>query len=223
MRMLAVFEKGERLRHIGHLDIMRAMQRALRRSGLPAAYSNGFNPHILLTFASALSTGASGARELMEVTLARDVTPEEFLAAMNRALPPEMQLSEARPLPERHPALMASVRAADYSLRIPDGAAREALAAAVPAYLARTEIVTERKTKSGVKPCDIGPAVLALEGTAEGLHAVLTLTESMTCKPDMLLRTLAETAGIEPPRMFVRRNALLGEDGEGRLAPLETL
>ena len=53
---MAVFEKGIRLRHIGHLDIQRAMMRALRRSGLPVAYSNGYNPHILLTFASALST-----------------------------------------------------------------------------------------------------------------------------------------------------------------------
>lgn len=60
--MMAVFEKGERLRHIGHLDIQRAVQRALRRSMLPVAYSNGFNPHILLTFASALSTGYAGRR-----------------------------------------------------------------------------------------------------------------------------------------------------------------
>ena len=56
MRMLAVFEKGERIRHIGHLDIQRSVQRGLRRSGLPVAYSNGFNPHILITFASALLT-----------------------------------------------------------------------------------------------------------------------------------------------------------------------
>ena len=58
--MMAVFEKSPRLRHIGHLDIQRAVQRALRRSGLPVSYSKGFNPHILLTFASALSTGYSG-------------------------------------------------------------------------------------------------------------------------------------------------------------------
>ena len=49
MRMMAVFEKGERLRHIGHLDIMRSTQRALRRSGLPVSYSKGFNPHILIS------------------------------------------------------------------------------------------------------------------------------------------------------------------------------
>ena len=65
MRIIAVFEKSERIRHIGHLDIQRAVQRALRRSGLPVAYSQGFNPHILITFASALSTGACGKRGSM--------------------------------------------------------------------------------------------------------------------------------------------------------------
>ena len=67
MRIIAVFEKSVRLRHIGHLDIQRAVQRGLRRSGLPVAYSQGFNPHILVTFASALSTGACGEREIMDV------------------------------------------------------------------------------------------------------------------------------------------------------------
>ena len=64
MRMMVVFEKGETLRYIGHLDLMRAMQRALRRSGLPIRYSNGFNPHIRLSFA---------APEYMEKFL--DITP----------------------------------------------------------------------------------------------------------------------------------------------------
>ena len=89
--MIAVFEKSERLRHIGHLDIQRAVMRALRRSGLSVSYSKGFNPHILLTFASALSTGAAGRKEIMDVQLDREVTPEEFVAAMNGAMPPDMQ------------------------------------------------------------------------------------------------------------------------------------
>ena len=103
---MAVFEKGIRLRHIGHLDIQRAMMRALRRSGLPVAYSNGYNPHILLTFASALSTGAAGKKEILDVTMAREASPDDFLQQMNRALPPDLQLSFARALDDKHPAMM---------------------------------------------------------------------------------------------------------------------
>ena len=120
MRMLGVFQKSERVRHIGHLDIQRAVQRGLRRSGLPVAYSNGFNPHILVTFASALSTGACGRREIMDVKMAEEVSAEVFLNRMNLAMPPEMQLSEARAVDDRHPALMASLRAGMYEMILRD-------------------------------------------------------------------------------------------------------
>ena len=114
---MAVFEKGIRLRHIGHLDIQRAM---MRRSGLPVGYSNGYNPLILLPFASALSTGAAGKKEILDVTMAREVSPDDFLQQMNRALPPDLQLSFARALDDKHPAMMALVQAADYTLQIED-------------------------------------------------------------------------------------------------------
>ena len=223
MRMLAVFRKGERLRHIGHLDIMRAMQRALRRSGVPVAYSNGFNPHILLTFASALSVGASGERELMDVTLSREMTPEDFVATMNRALPPEMQLVSARALDDRHPALMAMVQAADYRITLLDAQAAESCRAALPGFLAREEILAERKTKSGVKEVNIRPWIFELSMEGGTLHAVLALSETENCKPDMLVTALCADAGCEKPRFGVTRLGLLGRGADGQLAALETL
>lgn len=221
--MMAVFEKCERLRHIGHLDIQRAVQRALRRSGLPVSYSKGFNPHILVTFASALSTGAAGKREIMDVTLDEAVTAEDFMQAMNRALPPDMQLQSARALDDRHPALMAQVAAADYSIRILDADAAARMIPAVEAYLAQETIPAVRKTKSGLKECDAKPLIHSLTGEGDTLHAVLTLTEREACKPDMVMSTLAAFAGVETPRAMVTRNGLLGLDAQGCLAPLETL
>ena len=144
--MIAVFEKSERLRHIGHLDIQRAVMRALRRSGLPVSYSKGFNPHILLTFASALSTGAAGRKEIMDVQLDREVSPEKFVSAMNGAMPPDMQLSFAKVIDDRHVALMAQVQAADYTITVLDEAAGEKMIAALPAFLAQESIITMRKT-----------------------------------------------------------------------------
>ena len=217
--MMAVFEKGERLRHIGHLDIQRAMQRALRRSGMPVSYSQGFNPHILVTFASALSTGAAGRRELMDVTLDRGVEPETFMAAMNAALPPDMQLVAARSMDDKHPALMAMVRAADYTIRLLDDQAAAKCAAAIPAFLAQESIMAMRKTKRGLNECDIRPLIHELREESGSLRAVLTLTEASACKPDMLVTALCGFVGCEVPRAMIVRNGLLGEG----LAPLETL
>ncbi len=224
MRMLAVFEKGERIRHIGHLDIQRSVQRGLRRSGLPVAYSNGFNPHILITFASALSTGACGKREIMDVTMAEEVSPEEFLEKMNRAMPPEMQLSEARVLDQKHPALMASLRAAKYDLLIRDPGQAEKLAAAVPPMMARESVLAVRKTKTATKECDIKPLIYELKAEGQHILATLVLTEREACKPGMLIEALSREAGIEEEiRMLITRTALLGMDSEEKLVPLETL
>lgn len=221
--MMAVFEKSERLRHIGHLDIQRAVMRALRRSGLPVSYSKGYNPHILLTFASALSTGAAGRKEIMDVQLDRDVTPEEFVAAMNGAMPPDMQLSFAKVLDDRHIALMAQVQAADYTMTILDASAAEKLVSVLPSFLAQESIITMRKTKSGMKETDIRPLLLELTGEGNVLHAVMTLTERLACKPNMLMEALSAYAGIETPRVMVVRNGLFGLDQNGALAPLESL
>lgn len=221
--MMAVFEKSERLRHIGHLDIQRAMQRALRRSGLPVSYSKGYNPHILVAFASALSTGASGRRELMDVTLEEAVEPETFLSVMNRALPPDMQLLSARVLEDRHPALMAMVAAADYTLRIMEEGAARQLMDALSGFLAQESIVTVRRTKSGEKECDMKPLLYTITGEGNCLRAVMALTERESCKPDMLMSALCAYAGMDMPRVMVTREGLLGRDAAGELVPLEIL
>ena len=224
MRMLAVFEKGERIRHIGHLDIQRSVQRGLRRSGLPVAYSNGFNPHILITFASALSTGACGTREIMDVTMAEEVSEKEFLERMNRAMPPEMQLSEARAVDQKHPALMASLRAAKYDLMIRDADQARKLVEAIPRMMEREYIPAMRKTKTALKECDIKPLIYSIRGGGQHLYATLVLTEREACKPGMLIEALGREAGIDGEiRMLITRTGLLGTDDSGNLVPLETL
>ena len=224
--MMAVFEKSPRLRHIGHLDIQRAVQRALRRSGLPVSYSKGFNPHILLTFASALSTGYAGRREIMEVQLEREITPEEFLRAMNGAMPPDMQLSEAKVLPDQHVALMAAVQAADYTITLVDENAARVIDERLDAFMAQESIIALRRTKSGMKETDIRPLIhtLTVDPEKNAIHAVMTLTERLACKPGMLMDALTAFCGFEEaPRVLVVRNGLLGVDMAGGLAPLETL
>ena len=110
MKAWITFEKKPRLRHIGHLDLMRAMQRALRKSDLPICFSKGFNPHLQLTFAAPLSVGMYGLREVMEVPLEGDVTAEEVMDKLSRALPPELPCVSVRMVDDKHPAPMARRR-----------------------------------------------------------------------------------------------------------------
>ena len=121
--MMAAFEKGEKLRFIGHLDLMRTMQRALRRSHLPIKYSNGFNPHIRLSFAAPLSVGVAGKREMMEVPVEDGTSPAEFIQKLNACLPPDLQIVSAKPVSDEFPTLMSLMAGSEYSVRLPRSAA----------------------------------------------------------------------------------------------------
>lgn len=220
MKMIVVFEKTPRLRHIGHLDLMRAMQRALRRSGLPLRYSQGFNPHILLTFAAPLSVGMPGKREVMEVPIEGEMTGEAFLAKLSAALPPDLPVLSVQPVDDRHPAPMALLTAAVYQAELET--VPENFGEMVEKYLAQKEIPAVRKTKTGMKPCDLRPMIYGLTLNGNTLTMVLAQCESATCKPDLLLSSLFEFAGAERPRALITRTQLLGEKS-GSLVPLESL
>ena len=138
MRMLLQFKKGDIVRHLGLLDLQRTMQRALRRSGLPVAYSKGFNPHIVMSFASALSSGIPGDAELLDVSLCGDVTEEECLGAMNRVLPPSLACSRVRLVDDRFPKVSASLRSAQYKITLRGGDARK-IVQSIDRFLAEEE------------------------------------------------------------------------------------
>ncbi len=220
MKMIIVFEKGPRLRHIGHLDLMRAMQRALRRSGLPLRYSQGFNPHILITFAAPLSVGMPGEREIMEVPIEGDMAPEAFMEKLSAALPPDLPCLSVRPVEDAHPAPMALLAAAEYAARLDE--TPQDLNRTVVAFLALGEIPAVRKTKTGLKPCDIRPMIYTLSLEGNTLSMTLALCEKATCKPDLLLDSLFSFAGLPRPHALITRRRLLGER-DGELCPLETL
>ena len=211
--MLMQFMKGDIVRHLGLLDLQRTMQRALRRSGLPVAYSKGFNPHIVMSFASALSSGIPGDAELLDVSLCGDVTEEECLAAMNHVLPPALQASRVRLVDDRFPKVSASLRHAEYKITLYGGDALK-IAADIPAFLAQEEIMALRKTKKSETMVNIRPMIHELRAELNEDKAILlarvSFVETATLKPDLLLQSLCEHAGAELPRHEIRRTRLLG-------------
>ncbi len=100
MKLLFTFEKGEPVRWLGHLDVMRAFERAIRRSGLPVAFSTGFNPRERLSFASALGVGVTGGAERGVLELTDDVPVDRFTDALNAVLPPGLRITGAEPIPD---------------------------------------------------------------------------------------------------------------------------
>ena len=174
MRALIRFGKQPRLRFISHLDLQRFFQRAVNRTGLPIAYTQGFNPHPIMSFGSALALGWTSEYEVIDIKLS---------------------------------APMGRKRTED----------------AVPAFMARETVPAMKKTKSGEKEINARPMVVSLDPLANGFQARLMLTEQESIKPDLLLGLLADMAGVEPPAARIHRLTLLGEAGDGSVAPLMAL
>ncbi len=121
MKKELVFYKGGLLKFVGHLDVMRTMQRALRRAEIPLAYSQGFNPHPLMGFASPLALGCTGEQEIMEIKIEQDMDDAVVLERLNEQLPVGLQILDCRTIEEQGPSAMAKVQAALYRIRFPEG------------------------------------------------------------------------------------------------------
>src|SRR3712207_7269815 len=93
-RLRLRFAKRGRLRFASHRDFQRSFERALRRSGVPMAYSSGFSPHPRISYANAAPTGAASEAEYLEIALAAPCNPAQVRAALDAALPPGLDIVE---------------------------------------------------------------------------------------------------------------------------------
>ena len=164
VRIIARFSKDETVRFVSHLDVQRLFQRAFRRVNLPVAYSNGFNSHQQLSFATALTVGATSSAEWLDIKMDKDISPEEFSERVNAALPRGFRIVEAFCAEDKYPSLSAVMAAAEYSiiLYFNETVQAEAISSAIEKLLSDS-IVVLKKTKAGMKNVDIRPMVYRME------------------------------------------------------------
>lgn len=191
MRMIAEFEKMGRMSWFSHLDLQNTMQRALRRAQLPVAYSQGFNPHVLTSFATALSVGCQSRGEVMEVEMAGEISPEEFAEKLNACLPDGLKVRRCAPVPDSAPALMAKVAEAGYDITAPNADLTEA----VEAFLKAEEVMVEKRSKTKTRLVNIRPMVheitCAFDGKDSRLSMVLEQTNANALKVELVMQALA--------------------------------
>lgn len=162
-----VFEKTGRARFISHLDLNRCMVRAIRRSGLPAWYTEGFHPHMYLMFPLALSLGTESLCEVMDIRLTEERSPSEILSRLNAVLPEGLHAVEVRTPQDR----TQDIEAAEYRVTLKGNS----LLPLWEQFLAQPEILAEKRTKKGVQTIDLRPLIEAEEAQAEGDHLILAL------------------------------------------------
>jgi radical SAM-linked protein len=202
------YAKRGPLRFTSHRDFARAFERAVRRSGVPIAFSQGFTPHPKISYASAAPTGVASEAEYLELGLQAPMDPAEVRAALDAALSPGLDVLDA--VVAEGESLADRIDASAWRIELPD-LDSDRLAAAVTAFLAAEEVAVERLMKDGRRRLDVRAPVVRAEvldaaptpGAAGGVRcAILDLVVRQvtpSVRPDDVLAGLRVVADLEPP------------------------
>ena len=193
---------------------MRLLSRALRRAGIPVAYSEGYNPRPRLALAVPLAVGVTSDAELMDIFLERQVTPHFFISALNRQLPPGMEVLEVYQASPSQPSLQSLVRHAEYEVAVRTDEAEAELRQALKGFLEKTELPWQHKREDQLRRYDIRALVddLWLTALDEG---VATIGMRLRCDPGGSGRPeqVAKALGFEERPFSINRSRLILEAG----------
>jgi radical SAM-linked protein len=218
------YAKRGRLRFTSHRDFARAFERAVRRSGVPIAYSAGFSPHPKVSYLGAAPTGVASEAEYLEIGLARQVDPEDIRRALDDVLSPGLDIVDA--VVSMGGSLADRIDSSHWRIELP-GVTEQVASAALATLLAAESVEVQRQTKSGRRPVDVRAALVSATvltgadvdpaGTTgapqTGAAGVSALAASEPCaiiecvvrhvtpavRPDDLLTGLRDVADLVPP------------------------
>ena len=224
--------KGDEIRYLSHLDYARTIERALRRSKLPVAYSEGFNPHMKVAYASALSVGVAADTEYMDIELKTDIGLDDIKSALARQLPAGIRLNQIKYVADRAPALMAIVNLAIYHITVPlaDGADEQQFLEAFERFLAAPHVTYVKQSPKGRREIAV-KELLAAAPAATVTDDMAEITMSIhnpgtgSIKAAEVLTVMVQDFGL--PARFdsasITRRGLFVDDGGYRLTPMEVI
>ncbi|HSW58404.1 MAG TPA: TIGR03936 family radical SAM-associated protein [Dehalococcoidales bacterium] len=158
-RLRIKFKRGEELKFISHLDIVRLWQRSFNRAGIQIAYSNGFSPHPRISLAAPLALGITSEAELMDIVIVRGVSPQFFVSAINRQLPAGLMVEKVQPIGPDLPSLQALVSQAVYRVRVDTTSGPADIHTAVAQLLALEHLPWQHQRDTGPRHYDLRPLI----------------------------------------------------------------
>jgi radical SAM-linked protein len=182
------FTKTGKLRFLSHHDLMRLFERALRRSALPLRMTEGYNPHPILSFPTALGLGIESLDEVLELELTAWTPPAKVEAAIAEQLPEGVKVTKVEPFARRD---RSAVEYVEYEARFPGGAdpttgAKE--------FLSKPELWIDRPSDKGSKKVELRRYVIAIVTEPGRALLRIRVTDQGTAKPEEVLRAI----GVEP-------------------------
>lgn len=209
------YKKKSRAKYISHLDVTRLMQRAIKRAALPVWYTEGFNPHIYLTFALPLSLGYESESESMDLRLVSDMPFDEVTQRLNLALPDDIEVYLTA-TPTQKPEV---IKTALYDIVLKsDMTSGQTLKECLDNFLSQEKIEVVKKSKKLSKTIDIKGDinVLSLEviDNCVLLKVQLTAGISKNINPTLMLDEYKGKYSLDDLNVAVVRQSILDEQGD---------
>ena len=204
------FTKTGSLKFIGHLDVMRYFQKLNRRAGIDMKYSQGFNPHPVMTVAMPLSVGVTSDCEYLKVGFLDEFSPEEIKEKINAAFPDGFEILEITKLFGKE-IDFSKIDKAEY---IAEFELLEGDDIDIKAFLEFCEIKVMKKSKSGIKESDIKPYIYSIDKLSQDKNTV-TLKMCLACgslynlKPDTVSDAFEKYLNLKIGFVSVHRNKLI--------------
>ena len=158
-RLRVKFSRGQEVKFISHLDIMRLWQRALHRAGVSLAYSDGFTPHPRISLAAPLALGITSQAELMDVFCTNWVSPHWFTTAVGRQLPLGVEVVKVHLVSPNLPSLQSQVRQAEYKVEVATEKGPPEVAAALTSLLSVEHFPWQHQRDTGPRSYDLRPLI----------------------------------------------------------------
>jgi radical SAM-linked protein len=206
-RLRVTFSRGEELKYLSHLDMMRLWERALRRAGISIAYSQGFSPHPKISMAAPLPLGVTSEGELVDLFIQHRISPYALPKTLGNQLPKGISILSVSQVPPDAPALQAQLRRAEYRVELQTDKTADEIKNAIDSLLAKTELPWQHKRDEEIRSYDLRKLVervwlievrgticvlgmcLRADGSASGRAEQVALALGFNGQPKSICRT----------------------------------
>lgn len=208
----ATFKKGEALRYTGHLDILRTFVRGMRRAEIPFKYSEGFNPHAVMSFALPLGVGTTSECEIVEIQMKEQIPTEQFIKAVNENMPPQsIEVVSAEYSDEKTPVIVKAEYVIEYENAAPINYNE------IEEALSGKEILIEKKSKRQMKEINLSDHIfehniVKKDDKSFTLYVTVSAGNTFNIKPQLLTDGLKKVCpGFDPILVLPNRKKFIFE------------
>ncbi len=215
------YRRGDEVRFLSHLDMLRMFERAIRRARIPIAFTEGFNPHPKLSFGPSLATGLTSDAEYVDVQFMPNGQDYDLAEMLTPQFPKGVDILQVKYSDKKSPALASLANRADFKIHLNGETNKKEIEDRIETILSQHELTIERKKQKQSRTIDVRPYIDSLEATDWGIFARTRMENGKSIRADELLFLLFPHDEFLQQTTRVHRAALWVQQGDKLVAPMD--